>query len=298
MASAGFGGGFGGFGGPGGPGGGRVRFEDLGFEGFGDLFDLFGGGGRARGPRRGADVETEVRISFEQAMEGGTVPVRVTGAAPCKTCGGSGAKPGTAVTTCPECGGSGTVAQDQGLFSIARPCPRCGGGGRIIEERCPTCRGSGRTRRTRTLNVKIPPGVDDGARIRLAGRGEPGGPGGRPGDLYVVTRVAPHPFFGRRGEHLTLDLPVTYAEAALGAKVQVPTLNGTVTLKVPAGTSSGKTFRIRGKGVPRRRGGRGDLLVTARVEVPKKVSKKERELLEQLREIGDEQSPRSRLGVR
>ena len=291
MASAGFGaGGFGG-GGFGGPGGARVRFEDLG--GVGDLFgDLFGGaaGGR-RAPARGADLETEVRISFAQAMEGATVPVRVAGRSPCETCGGSGAKPGTSVRTCTGCGGTGTIAVDQGMFSIAQPCPRCGGSGREIEERCPTCGGSGATRRTRTLKVKIPAGVDDGARIRLAGRGEPGGPGAPPGDLYVVVRVAPHQVFGRRGDHLTVEVPVTYPEAALGARVQVPTLNGPVTLKVPAGTPSGKTFRIRGRGIPRRGGGTGDLLATVKVAVPGKLSKKERELLEQLREVSQE-SPR------
>ena len=297
MASAGFGGGFGagGFGGPGfGGGGARVRFEDLG--GIGDIFgDLFGAGaaGPRRSPQRGADLETEVRISFAQAMEGATVPVRVSGPAPCETCGGSGAKPGTSVRTCSQCGGSGTVAIDQGMFSLAQPCPRCGGGGREIEERCPTCGGSGATRRTRTLRVKIPAGVDDGARIRVAGRGEPGGPGGRPGDLDVVVRVAPHERFGRKGSNLTVEIPVSYPEAALGAKVQVPTLNGSVTLKVPAGTASGKTFRIRGRGIPRRSGGQGDLLATVTVAIPSKVSKKERELLEQLREVSDE-GPRSR----
>lgn len=295
MASAGFGGGFGGerFGGPG-FGGGRVRFEDLG--GIGDLFgDLFGAGaaGPRRGPQRGADLETEVRISFDQAMEGATVQVRVSGPAPCETCGGSGAKPGTSVRTCTQCGGSGMVAIDQGMFSMAQPCPSCGGSGREIEERCPTCRGSGTQRRTRTLRVKIPAGVDDGARIRVAGRGEPGGPGGRPGDLYVLVRVSPHERFGRKGSNLTVEVPVTYPEAALGAKVEVPTLNGPVTLKVPAGTPSGKTFRIRGRGIAKRGGGKGDLLATVKVAVPSKVSKKERELLEQLREASDE-SPRSR----
>ena len=292
MASAGVGGGPGGF-----TGGQHVRFEDLGGL-FGDLFTGGGGFGRGTSPRtaRGTDLETEVRISFEQAIDGATVPIRVSGPAPCQTCGGSGAKPGTAVRTCPECAGAGSVAQDQGLFSIARPCPRCGGSGREIEERCSTCRGSGRTQRTRTLRVKIPAGVSDGARIRLADRGDPGPPGGRPGDLFVVVRVAPHGFFGRKGANLTVDVPVTYPEAALGAKVQVPTLNGPVTLKVPAGTESGKTFRIRGKGVPRKGGGHGDLLATVKVEVPKKLSKEEKQLLEQLGEARGE-SPRTRLGV-
>ncbi len=292
MASA-------GFGGFGGPGGGRIRFEDLGFEGFGDLFDLFGrrGPGAARAPGRGADVETHVRISFDQAMAGATVPVRVAGAAPCRACGGTGAKPGTAIATCSECGGRGSVAVDQGLFSISQLCLRCGGSGRTIEDPCASCRGSGRTKRTRSFRVKIPPGVDDGARIRLAGRGEPGQAGGPAGDLYVVVRVAQHPFFGRTGPHLTLDLPLTYPEAALGANVEVPTLNGAVTLKIPPGTKNGRTFRIRGRGAPKREGGAGDLLVTVEVEVPAKVSKDERELLERLRQASKE-SPRGRLGVR
>ena len=295
MAASGFR--FGPGGGPGGPGG--VRFEDLGFGvgGMGDLFDLFGqgraGGGRVRG---GADLVAEAELSFEEAMAGTTVPLKVSGSHACATCGGSGARPGTSPTTCPQCGGSGSVAVDQGLFSLSRPCPRCGGRGRIVEDSCPTCRGSGSITATRTLRVKIPAGVEDGARIRLAGRGEAGPPGGRSGDLYVAVRVRPHRFFGRRGSDLTLSLPVTYPEAALGANVKVPTLNGAVTLKVPSGTRSGRTFRIRGKGAPTRRGGRGDLLVTVQLEVPAKVSREERDLLKRLREAGGE-SPRAHLGT-
>jgi molecular chaperone DnaJ len=295
MASAGFR-----MGGSGsGPGG--IRFEDLGFGvgGLGDLFDLFGGGGgpgtgtRTRG---GADLLVEVEVSFEDALRGTTVPLRVNGAQPCATCGGSGAKPGTSPTTCPQCGGSGSVAVDQGFFSLSRGCPRCGGRGQVVEDPCPTCAGTGSITAARTLRVKIPPGVENGARIRLAGRGEAGSPGSRPGDLYVGVRVRPHRFFGRRGPDLTLTLPVTYPEAALGAKVDVPTLNGAVTLKVPAGTRSGRTFRIRGKGAPKRGGGHGDLLVTVQVEVPAKVSKEERELLRRLQEVSTE-SPRAGLGA-
>ena len=304
MAAAG-GGGFGGF--PGGAGsGGRVRVEDFGFgrEGFGnvgdfeDLFSVFTGrGGRARGPTRGADLETEVRVSFEDAMRGITVPLRIQGPAPCPTCGGSGARPGTAPRTCPVCGGSGSVTVNQGVFSMARPCPECGATGRIIDQPCETCHGSGSVRRAREFSVKVPPGVRDGARIRLKGRGEAGPPGAQPGDLYVVVRVAPHRLFGRRDGDLTLELPISYAEAVLGADVPVPTLNGQVRLKIPAGTPSGKTFRIRGKGAPRpRKGGHGDLLVTVRVDVPSKPSKEERELLGQLRDAQKE-SPRKRLGV-
>jgi molecular chaperone DnaJ len=282
-------------------GGGRVRFEDLGFDvgGLGDLFDLFGGGrgqGGRSAPRRGADLEAEVRVSFEDALRGTTVPLRVSGSSTCTTCGGSGARPGTQPMTCPQCSGSGMVAVEQGLFSMTQTCPRCRGRGQVIEEPCPTCRGTGSVTATRNLRVKVPAGVEDGARIRLAGRGEAGPPGGAPGDLYVVVRVAPHRFFGRRGADLLLTLPITYPEAALGANVQVPTMNGTVTLKVPAGTANGRTFRLRGKGATRRGGGKGDLMVTVQVEVPSRLSKQERQLLKQLREAGEE-SPRSRLGV-
>jgi molecular chaperone DnaJ len=288
------------FGGPGGFTGGRnVRFEDLGFDpgNLGDIFNLFGGGSRpGAGAASGADLETEVTVSFEDAVRGLTVPLRVTGAAQCDTCRGSGARPGTRVRTCQECGGSGSVAVDQGFFSIARPCPACGGRGQVIEEPCPSCGGSGSVQKTRTLKVKVPSGIEDGARIRVAGRGEAGPPGGRPGDLYVVVRVKPHRLFGRRGANLTLTLPVTFPEAALGAKVRVPTLNGPVTLKVPAGTASGRTFRIRGKGAPKNGGGRGDLLVKVEVEVPSRLSKREKELLEQFRETHTA-SPRAGLGA-
>jgi molecular chaperone DnaJ len=296
MAASGVGaGGFPGSGWSGGPGGGSVRFEDL-----GDLGDLFGGlfggaGGRARQAARGADLENEVTVSFDDAMSGTTVPVRIQGPAPCETCHGSGAAPGTSPVTCPRCGGAGQVAVNQGLFQMSQTCPQCRGSGRIVETPCPACGGSGSQRRTRSLQVKIPAGVQDGARIRLAGRGEPAPAGGAHGDLYVRVRVRPHRFFGRKGNDLTLDLPVTFAEAALGADVEVPTLNGTVRMKVPAGTPNGKTFRLKGKGAPKR-GGLGDLLVTTRVEVPQRLSKGEKELLKQLQEQ-EQESPRRGLGV-
>lgn len=298
MGAAGFGAGGPG-GGPGGAGGwpGGVRYEQADVD-LGDLFGGLFGGGRSRATRasrRGADLETEVTVSFEDAMTGTTVPVKASGPAVCRTCGGSGAEPGTAVTTCPVCGGSGQVAVDQGFFSISRPCPECRGSGRTIEHPCHTCHGTGAERRTRRLQVKVPGGVKDGTRIRLARRGEPGPAGGEPGDLYVVVHVRPHPVFGRRGDNLTIDLPVSYAEAALGANVQVPTLNSPVTLKVPAGTPAGKTFRIKGKGAPKR-GGHGDLLATVKVDVPEKLSHKERELLEELRSE-QKASPREGLGV-
>ncbi len=293
FGSGGFPGGGGGFGG-GFPGG--VRFEDLGD--LGDLFGgLFGGGRRGGGarPARGADLETTVTVSFDDAMTGTTKPVRISGPAPCETCHGSGAAPGTSPTICPRCGGSGAVAVNQGLFQMSQPCPVCHGSGRVVQTPCPTCGGTGSRRRTRSFQVKVPAGVQNGARIRLSGRGEPGPAGAQPGDLYVQVRVQPHAFFGRSGHDLTLELPVTYAEAALGADVRVPTLNGPVTMKVPAGTPNGKTFRLKGKGVPRR-GGHGDLLVTTRIEVPRKLSKPEKELLKQLQQT-EKESPRRRLGV-
>jgi molecular chaperone DnaJ len=306
MSASGFGPGFG-RSGPGGPGGGGaagwpggVRYEEVNVDDLGDLFGgLFGGAGR-RGARRaggrpGADLETQVSVSFDEAMSGTTVPIRIDGPAVCSRCRGSGAEPGTQPVTCPRCGGSGEIAENQGFFSMSRPCSRCGGAGRIVETPCTKCGGSGAERRTRTLHVKIPAGMRNGARIRLAGKGEPGVAGGRAGDLYVKVAVEPHPIFGRRGDDLTVDLPITYPEATLGAHVEVPTLNGPVTLKVPAGTPSGKTFRVKGRGAPKK-GGRGDLLAKVQVDVPAKISREEKELLRKLREVSKE-SPRKRLGV-
>jgi molecular chaperone DnaJ len=312
FGRGGFGGPRGGAGGPGGytyttgPGGQRVRVE--GFpEGFdvGDLGDLFGGlfggagggrRGRRREPARGADLQTEVTLSFDEAMQGTTVPIQIKGPAPCPVCGGSGAEPGTSPTVCPECGGTGAVAVNQGMFSVSRTCPRCSGSGRLIEHPCHGCHGSGTVRRTRRFSVKIPAGVRDGQRIKVGGRGEGGEPGATAGDLYVVVHVRPHPVFGRKGSDLTVDLPVTYPELALGAQVEVPTLNGPVTLKVPAGTASGKTFRVRGKGAPKPRGGQGDLLVTVNVDVPKRLTREQKELLERLGEA--QASPRTDLGAK
>jgi molecular chaperone DnaJ len=299
MAASGFGARFPG-GATGGPGG-RVRSQDVPFDigDIGDLFGgLFGGGRRSRGrtvQARGADLETDVTISFDEAMAGATVPVRIEGPAPCATCHGSGAAPGTTPITCPRCGGTGEISVNQGFFQIEQPCPRCQGTGRAVDRACPTCRGSGSQRRTRSFQAKVPAGVKDGARIRLSGRGEPGPAGAPAGDLFVHVRVRPHRIFGRKGSDLTVEVPVTFPEAALGAEIQVPTLNGPVRMKVPGGTQSGKTFRLRGKGAPKK-GGFGDLLVTVRVEVPGKVSKQERQLLEQLREL-ERESPRRGLGV-
>jgi molecular chaperone DnaJ len=282
-------GGFVGFGGPGGGpfGGQRVRVEDLsdlfGSDLLGGLGDLFGfGARRSSGPRRGADLTGEVHLSFEDAVRGVTTTVKVTGEAPCSRCGGSGAEPGTAPRTCPTCMGRGQIAQNQGFFSFTQPCPQCRGTGKLIDSPCRSCRGRGTEMRTRDVRVKIPAGVKDGARIRIPGKGAPGRAGGPPGDLYVTVRVAKHPIFTRRGNDLLVTVPISYTEAALGTKVEVPTLDGKVTLKIPPGTPSGKTFRVRGKGVPSDRGRPGDLLVRVEVAVPKRLSKEEKKLLEQL----------------
>ena len=261
-------GGFGGFGGagPGGFQGQTIHFEDIG--GLGDLLGgLFGGGGGAgaadgaggarRGPQRGADLETELYLDFLDAVHGVTTSVSLTAEAPCSVCHGSGAKPGTFPETCPTCGGSGAVAVDQGPFSFSQVCPTCGGRGPIVKDKCQQCKGRGTEVRPREVKVRMPSGVRDGQRIRVQGRGAPGTSGGPPGDLYVVVHVGEHPIFGRSGtKHLTVTVPITFAEAALGAQVKVPTLDGPVTVKVPAGTQAGKTVRVRGRG-HRPRQGRG-----------------------------------------
>ncbi|HXQ44638.1 MAG TPA: molecular chaperone DnaJ [Acidimicrobiales bacterium] len=295
LGAAGFaGGGFGG------PGGSTFRVEDL-----GDLGDLFGGLGgfgnrrsRGAGPRRGADVEAELHLSFEDAVRGVTTSVNVAGEARCETCHGNGAAPGTQPTTCPTCHGSGSLQDNQGLFSLSRVCPQCSGRGTIIETPCPTCRGTGVTRRTRAVKVRIPVGVEDGQRIRVKGRGAAGRANGPAGDLYVVVHVDAHRLFGRRGRNLTLAVPITYPEAVLGTTITVPTLDDPVTLRIPAGTPSGQTFRVKGRGVPSggRRGG-GDLLVTVEVTVPKKMNDEQRAAVEELARVSDA-APRHHLGAR
>jgi molecular chaperone DnaJ len=289
----------GGFGGPGG-GAGTFRVEDL-----GDLGDLFGGLGgfgggrrsRGPGPRRGADVEAELHLSFEDAVRGVTTSVNVNGEARCETCHGTGAAPGTHPVTCPTCHGTGALQDNQGLFSLSRVCPQCAGRGTIIETPCPTCRGTGVQRRTRSVKVRIPAGVEDGQRIRVKGRGAAGRANGPAGDLYVVVHVDPHPLFGRRGRNLTLNAPITFPEAALGTTITVPTLDDAVTLRVPAGTSSGQTFRVKGRGVPSagRRGG-GDLMVTVDVTVPKKLTGEQKAAVEELAGVLDPAS-RDHLGA-
>ena len=305
--AGGFGPGGFGAGGPGaGPGGFTFTTEDVGdLGGLGDLFgNLFGGGGgmggRRRGqtvgPRRGDDLETELHLSFLDAVNGVTTTVNLTSEVGCHTCHGSGAAPGTMPVVCPMCGGRGAVEDNQGPFSFSRPCPRCSGRGTIVESPCPTCKGSGVERRPRQVKVRIPAGVDDGQRIRLKGRGGAGRNGGPPGDLYVVVHVAPHELFKRTGKDLLLTVPVTFPEAALGAEIKVPTLDGgPVTLRVPAGTRSGRTFRVKGRGVPVSKGA-GDLLVTTEVAVPAKLTAEQREAVETLAET-TKASPRAHLGV-
>ena len=291
--------------GPGGPGGfgpggfGNVRVENVDFD-LGDLFGgIFGGGrgGRAQArPRaeRGVDLESRVRLSFDDALRGVQVRVPVEVETACHVCGGTGAEPGTAPRTCPECGGSGVVSDSHGLFSLSQPCPRCRGNGTIVERPCRTCAGSGRERTTKRYSVKIPPGAKDGTRVRLKGKGEPGRNGGPPGDLYVVVEVEPSTLYERRGADLVLDVPVTYPEAALGATVEIPTPDGPVALKVPAGSEHGKLLRVKGRGAPKLKGGgRGDLLARVRLTVPQKLSKAEKEALEGYRKVSREH-PRER----
>jgi molecular chaperone DnaJ len=276
-----------------GPGGANVDFGD--FDWSGDLGDIFGGlfgnlGGTRGGARRdrvrpvrGADVETEVRLSFEDSLRGAEAKVPVELTVACSKCGGTGAEPGTAPVICPECNGRGVISESQGLFALSQPCPRCRGNGTVIEQPCSKCHGTGRERRRRTFTVKIKPGVKDGTKIRLKGKGEPGQHGGPNGDLIVVTRVAPSDTYERRGDDLIVEVPVSFPTAALGGKVEVPTPEGAVSLKIPAGSEDGKLLRIKGRGAPRLKGsGKGDVLARIRIQVPKRVNKKERELLEEL----------------
>jgi molecular chaperone DnaJ len=279
------------------PGPTNVDFSDF------DIGDLFGGlfGGRARGGaqasrgQRGADVEVEVRVSFEDALRGLQTTVPVTLELACHTCHGTGAAPGTAPKTCPKCNGSGVVASSQGLFALQQPCPNCHGIGTVVDSPCPTCRGSGRERRTKRYRVTIPAGVRDGTKIKLKGKGEAGWGGAPAGDLFVVTRVEPSRLYVRRGDDLVLELPVGFDEAALGATVEIPTPEGRVSLKVPAGSQEGKLLRIKGHGAPKLNGsGRGDLLARLRLTVPSKLSKAEREALEGFRRASHA-NPREKL---
>jgi molecular chaperone DnaJ len=265
-------------------------FGQAGAGGSGGVSDLFGtifssgrGGGRApgTGPRRGADVESEVTLGFREAVDGVTVPLRMTSASACEACHGTGAKPGTVPRVCPSCEGTGQVSRSAGRFGIAEPCRECRGRGLVVDDPCPTCHGSGRGQKSSTMNVRIPAGVRDGQRIKLKGKGAPGERGGAAGDLYVTVHVTPDRVFGRSGDNLTLTVPVTFTEAALGTEIEVPTISGpTVRLKLPAGTPNGRTMRVRGKGSTRKDGTKGDLLVTVEVQVPQRVDGKAKDALE------------------
>jgi molecular chaperone DnaJ len=286
----------GGFPGGGFPGGARTT----GGEAF-DLNDILGGlfgagagqrspytrgasGTSSTGTRRGRDAEASITLSFEDAFAGATTTLRVYGRGLCGTCAGTGARPGTSPVTCATCGGTGSLAQNQGMFSFSETCPTCGGFGKTVPDPCPACDGAGTELRSREIRARIPAGVADGARIRLKGKGEPGRGGAPAGDLIVTVSVTPHELFDRRGADLHLRVPVTFAEAALGTKITVPTLDGPVTLKIPAGTEPGKMLRVRGRGVPRggrSSGGRGDLLVTIDVRVPPKLSRTQRKMIDE-----------------
>ncbi len=266
-----------------------ANFSDI----FGDVFgDIFGGGGRGRGgPQRGSDLRYTLDISLEDAVRGTTVEIRVPSLSTCDTCDGSGAKPGSSPATCGTCGGVGQVRMQQGFFQVQQTCPTCRGRGKTITDPCTGCRGQGRVEKTKTLSVKVPPGVDTGDRIRLSGEGEAGPDGGPEGDLFVQIAVRQHPIFERDGKNLYCEVPITYPDAALGGELEVPTLDGRVNLKIPAETQTGKLFRLRGKGVKPVRGGNvGDLLCRAVVETPVKLSKEQRGLLEKFRDSLNEGS--------
>lgn len=284
-------------GGASGPGGYRVENVDMGD--LGDLFgNLFGGGGGGVGgrragrpqPHRGSDVQLDLQLTFDEALKGTSTKVQIERAETCQVCGGSGAKQGTSPVTCPACGGTGQVSQGQGMFGFSRTCPRCQGAGTVIEQPCPACRGRGTVVRLKPVTVNVPAGSTEGGKLRFKGKGQPGSNGGPAGDLYVITRIKPHPFYTREGADVTLDLPVSVAEAALGTEVMVPVPDGgKVKLKVPAGTQSGRVFRITGKGAPKLKGsGHGDLKVKAKVVVPEKLNADEKRLFEELAQASSE----------
>ena len=319
---AGGGGGFGGFGTGGGfPGGGagggaggfdiNDLFGGAGRGGAGDFSDILGdifgraarnsGGGGGYGPtgaRRGQDVESNLTISFEDAVRGATVPITLSSPGRCERCGGTGSRPGSTPRTCPTCNGAGLVSRSQGAFSFSEPCRDCRGTGRLIDDPCPECRGDGVSTRTRSLTVRVPAGVDDGQKIRLAGQGEPGRGGAPAGDLYVTVGVTPHKIFSRSRKNpddLTITVPVTFPELVQGATLTVPTLDGTVSLKIPAGTSSGRTFRVARRGVERKNGKTGNLLVTVELAVPQKLDQAAADALAAYAEATTSFDPRSDL---
>ncbi len=280
--------GFGGFDFGAGFGAGASIFEDV----LGDLFGDFFGGGRRGGRHRGVrgdDLRYDLEIDFEDAVRGTEKQISIPRTVTCSACGGSGCKAGTQPETCPACRGSGQVRFQQGLFQIAKTCGQCNGSGRVIRTPCPTCRGSGVSREMRSIKVKIPAGVDDGSRLKLRGEGESGYRGGPTGDLYVVVHVRPHEIFSREGNHIICEMPISMVQAALGAKVDVPTLDGIVKMTIPPGTQTGKLFRLKGKGVPDLRSGRrGDEIVRIIVETPRNLSRRQKELLEEFEAAGED----------
>ncbi len=286
-------------GGPGGAGGfgaGVGGFSDV----FGDIFgDIFGGGGRRQQQaQRGADLRYTLEITLEQAVHGTTAKITIPTLANCKTCDGSGAKPGSGKKTCTTCGGRGAVRMQQGFFSVEQPCPDCHGQGQVIEDPCTDCHGQGRLQESKKLSVKIPAGVDNGDQVRLSGEGEAGGPGAPAGDLYVEMRIKRHAIFDRQGNDLICDVPIHFSTACLGGELEVPTLDGKVKLKIPAETQTGKMFRLRGKGVKSVRGGAmGDLLCRVTIETPVKLNSKQKALLEDFAaslDDGKQHTPRSK----
>lgn len=289
---------------PGGGASGEDVFRTMGDAGLGDLLgNLFGQAGAAgvrrttRGPRRGSDVEGEVTIGFNQAVEGTTVGVQMTSDDACPACRGTGAKAGTMPRVCPTCQGSGMQQSTSGgVFQVTEPCRECRGRGLIVDNPCEVCHGSGRTQSRHTMQVRIPAGVTDGQKIRIKGKGSAGENGGSAGDLYVIVHVRPHPVFGRQGDNLTVTVPVTFAEAALGAEVEVPILGGgSVKLRIPAGTPNGRTFRIRGRGVTKSTGEKGDLLAAVDVQVPGHLPDEARSALQAYAEAAREPNPRNEL---
>ena len=306
FAGGGFGGGAGGTRG----GGGNYDFSDM-FGGqdadFGDLLgDIFSRGRGGRGgrsgrraqaaPRRGADLESEITLAFKEALDGVTVPLRLSSDGACTVCSGTGARAGTVPHLCPTCEGSGQTARNAGGFAFAEPCPTCHGRGLIVDDPCTTCQGSGRGVSSRTVQARIPAGVKDGSRIRLKGKGAPGERGGPNGDLFVVVHVTAHPVFTRKGDNLTVTVPLTFAEAVLGANIKVPNTDGsTVTLKIPAGTANGRTFRVRGRGVTRKDGTKGDLLAAVDVVVPTALDDASRAALIAFADASDQGDPREQL---
>ncbi|HEY5395148.1 MAG TPA: molecular chaperone DnaJ [Trebonia sp.] len=282
---------------------GNFDFGDLfGGEGLGDVIGgIFrggrpGGGGAASRARRGADVETETNLSFGDAIDGATVSLRLTGEGPCPVCHGTGAKTGTVPKVCPDCHGTGQQSRNLGGFGLSEPCKTCRGRGLVVEDPCPSCSGSGRAMSSRTIQARIPAGVADGQKIRIPGKGAPGEHGGKAGDLYVRVHVTPHPVFGRTGDNLTVTVPVTMPELALGAEIKVPTHRGAaVTVRVPPGTPNGQVLRVPGRGVRRKDGTLGALLATVEVVVPQDLSKKARSALEDLRIATAEADPREDL---